>query len=70
MTHIIPRRALIAALIAGPLAVGSLTGCASQGMTTEDTTALVDSEAVKKARTSSSAMVRTMMYRLTCRIRR
>jgi len=45
MTHIIPRRVLIAALIAGPLAVGTLAGCATQGMTTEDTTALVDSEA-------------------------
>ena len=45
MTQIIPRRALIAALIAGPLAVGTLAGCATQDMTTEDTTALVDSEA-------------------------
>ena len=34
MTQIIPRRALIAALIAGPLAVGTLAGCATQGMTT------------------------------------
>ena len=39
MTQIIPRRALIAALIAGPLAVGTLAGCATQGMTTDDTTA-------------------------------
>ena len=45
MTQIIPRRALIAALIAGPLAVGTLAGCATQDMTTEDTTALVDSQA-------------------------
>ena len=45
MTQIIPRRALIAALIAGPLAVGTLGGCATQDMTTEDTTALVDSQA-------------------------
>jgi len=45
MTQIIPRRALIAALIAGPLSVGTLAGCATQGMTTEDTTALVDSQA-------------------------
>ncbi len=45
MTQIIPRRALIAALIAGPLAVGTLAGCATQDMTTEDTTALIDSQA-------------------------
>lgn len=45
MTQTTPRRALIAALIAGPLTAGSLAGCATQGMTTEDTTALVDSQA-------------------------
>ncbi|HEX5676630.1 MAG TPA: hypothetical protein VFX91_01545 [Alcanivorax sp.] len=45
MTQIIPRRALIAALFVGPLAVGTLAGCATQDMTTEDTTALVDSQA-------------------------
>lgn len=45
MTQIIPRRALITALIFGPLAAGTLTGCATQDMTTEDTTALVDSQA-------------------------
>ena len=45
MTQITPRRALIAALIFGPLAAGTLSGCATQDMTTEDTTALVDSQA-------------------------
>jgi len=44
MTQTTPRRALIAALVAGPLAIGTLTGCATSDMTTEDTTALVDSQ--------------------------